>query len=125
MRWEDGRRFMKDPRFPYVAFNMLMRHRALKSSKFALKQNPAVNKVTSMEDLRRKSLEELSKIVSRFTSSLHGSPSYWMTKSELLCLHEQLGAPALFFTLLGWVRGLGVSPPPRPPGGLLVPTHAL
>lgn len=99
MQYHDGR-FAKDPRFRFFAMNTILRHQALSSSNVFVKN--LTSGITTVQEIREKLLADKSfvKNIMAYSSKLRSTKSYWYQRcGELLSMVEQLGKPAVFFTL--------------------------
>lgn len=99
MQYRDGR-FAKDPRFRFFSMNTVLRHQALTLA------NVFVKDCTKDDMTVEKLLEKITenpgylKNIMVYSGNLRSTKPYWSHRcGELLSMVEQLGKPAIFFTL--------------------------
>lgn len=104
LRFKDGR-FAQHKRFPYVAYNMMLRQRAEAGARWSIRGLSPGVATMSKEELRDMLAQEgdnhqwVNKI-GRSASKISGTRPFWGAKRrELKTLVKSLGCPALFFTV--------------------------
>lgn len=99
MQYHDGR-FAKDPRFRFFAMNTVLRHQAISSANVFVK-NCAKEDMTVQKLQDKISNDPLYlRNIMAYSGKLRSTKPYWNKRcSELSAMVEQLGKPAIFFTL--------------------------
>lgn len=98
--YHDGR-FARDPRFRFFAMNTLLRHKAISECNLYIRRNKLLDKL-DIKSLKENIQDDpsLVKNIMVFAANLRSTRPYWNQRcSELLAMVEQLGKPAVFFTL--------------------------
>ncbi|XP_057827704.2 uncharacterized protein LOC131039077 isoform X1 [Cryptomeria japonica] len=103
MRFHD-QRFGQHPRFRYYIYNLMMRHRSQSLATVFMKKNAEEHLPTTIESLRTHQKElpdsQLVAELLHFGFTMRGTKPYWnKCRLELTNMINQIGSPALFFTL--------------------------
>ena len=97
----DDWRFSMHPRFRYLAFNTVMRWRALQAGRVYVNQHPddARLSIDELQVMVGHQGEAFSNRVLHYASSLRGTRQYWFKqRSRLITMVDTLGIPTIFFT---------------------------
>ena len=100
LRYFDGR-FQSDPRFVFLAYNSVLRWKALQTGAVFARNNPQLAQITAHDitQMLQQDRRDLSNKILRFGSSLRGTPQYWFAqRKNLLSMIDQLGNASVFFT---------------------------
>ncbi|KAK3923180.1 ATP-dependent DNA helicase [Frankliniella fusca] len=100
LSYEDGR-FGKHPTFRFFAFNMWLRHTAIKTGKVFVDKDSNLKEM-NVEELKAHldSNASARKKIMFMGSNLKGSKSYWKSRcGELRDMVEQIGLPTIFLTM--------------------------
>ncbi|KAK3911536.1 ATP-dependent DNA helicase [Frankliniella fusca] len=100
LSYEDGR-FAKHATFRFFAFNMWLRHTAIKAGKVFVDKD-SVLKEMNVEELKAHLASNVSarNKLMFMGSNLKGSKAYWKSRcGELRDMVEQIGLPTIFLTL--------------------------
>ncbi|KAK3920379.1 ATP-dependent DNA helicase [Frankliniella fusca] len=98
--YEDGR-FGKHPTFRFFAFNMWLRHTAIKAGKVFVDKDSNLKNM-NVEELKAYLDQNVSarRKIMFMGSNLKGSKSYWKSRcGELRDMVEQIGLPTVFLTM--------------------------
>ncbi|KAK3910038.1 ATP-dependent DNA helicase [Frankliniella fusca] len=101
MLYKDGR-FSKDERFRYFMMNSEMSWNSLNLGNVCVRKNSIFSKMTilQMKDYFKRNPWITNQIM-HFGSRIRTTKSYWNSRcSELLDMVNQIGTPAIFFTLI-------------------------
>jgi hypothetical protein len=99
MRLKDDR-FRRDPRFRYVALNMIMRWRAMADGRAFLKCNPNEARLSAAELREKLKNPNFVKRILTFSHNIVGSRSYWFDqRNKVEAMIRQIGIPTFFVTL--------------------------
>ena len=95
-------RFASHSRFPYWAFDMILRKRTLQQTGIFLKQNPGEAYLT-IDELHEMAASETSAFlmskISRYVANISGTNAYWhKVREDLKAIITTVGAPTFFFT---------------------------
>lgn len=97
----DDWRFSTHPRFRYLAFNTVMRWRALQTGRVYVNQHPDDARLTvdELQVMVGHQGDTFSNRVLHYASSLRGTRQYWFKqRSRLIAMVDTLGIPTVFFT---------------------------